>query len=595
LYCRAGGRLGGLGTPDDPKGGDFAMAGKALNKLLHGLRELAGEHEEAALTDGALLAAYVASRDQSAFADIVRRHGPMVLGVCRRILRNDADSEDAFQATFLVLVRKAGAIRQRQLLGNWLYGVAHNTALKAKAMIRKRQQKESEAGATARAQSAGAVWQRLQELLDAEMSVLSDKYRAAIVLCDLEGKSIKEAARQLGWPQGTLATRLARGRALLARRLAGHGLALSAGALATLLCDSAASASVPPLLAAGTVSAASGYYAGAVSGLVPGHVVALAENVLSSMPHARRRLIAALLVMTSMLACAGGLFAYFNGETDPVPPRSAGVSIRPRDVALGSDTAPPDLVKPSLSPLRPGWKVGESYFYSIQMEAKLKTGAATFTRVGRFGAGSHDAASRLQDRSDLLAEAANQDGTSNCLAMQYDYPTGVKPEGPVDSLSSVGDGYLSFAAGLLAMLTTWPATGDQPTWENKSDCVWRESVPVDPRRKFPRKTTLYPAEETSFYALAKQPGDWIVIHKTYSLQTQKQMDGKPFLRFEGTGKIMFDVKLGLTRTMEFSGVLSQAGVEDVPVSVSYRLLEGEERTKAMKDREEWLKTNAQQK
>src|SRR5262249_11269762 len=152
------------------------------------------------------------------FEALMHRHGPMVFGVCRRILRNETDAEDAFQATFLVFVRQAASIRSRNTVSSWLYSVAHNTALKAKAMNHKRRVKERESGIVPKEESRAEVWQELQVLLDAELSKLLDKYRVPIVLCDLEGKTINEAARQLGWPQGTLATRLTRGRAQLAKR-----------------------------------------------------------------------------------------------------------------------------------------------------------------------------------------------------------------------------------------------------------------------------------------------------------------------------------------------------------------------------------------
>src|SRR5216683_5726004 len=118
------------------------MATHAMNRVIWHLRRAALRQDGAGLTDSELLEQYVTRRDEAAFEALVRRHGPMVLGVCRRVLRNQADAEDAFQATFLVLVRRAASIRSRSTLSNWLYGVAHNTALKAKAMNSKRRTKE---------------------------------------------------------------------------------------------------------------------------------------------------------------------------------------------------------------------------------------------------------------------------------------------------------------------------------------------------------------------------------------------------------------------------------------------------------------------
>ena len=155
-----------------------------------------------------------ASKDEAAFEALVRRHGPMVLGVCRRVLRNHHDAEDAFQATFLVLVRKAASIVPREMVANWLYGVAYRTALKARSMIARQRVRERQVTEMPEPEAAEPddCWRDLQPLLDQELSRLPDKYRVPIVLCDLEGKTGKEAARQLGWPEGTVASRLARGR-----------------------------------------------------------------------------------------------------------------------------------------------------------------------------------------------------------------------------------------------------------------------------------------------------------------------------------------------------------------------------------------------
>src|SRR5256885_3564289 len=133
------------------------------------------------LTDGELLECFIQRRDESAFEGLLHRHGPMVLGVCRRTLRNEADAEDAFQATFLVLVRKAPSIRPRNMVGNWLYGVAHSTALKARAMNLKRSTKEREAAAHSKTGDLAVDSEQLQAHLDRELKGLPGIYRAAIV------------------------------------------------------------------------------------------------------------------------------------------------------------------------------------------------------------------------------------------------------------------------------------------------------------------------------------------------------------------------------------------------------------------------------
>jgi RNA polymerase sigma factor (sigma-70 family) len=260
------------------------MALTAVNEALRHVRQVALRQEAAERTDGELLKAYLRGGDEAAFEALVRRHGAMVLGVCRRVLRNDADAEDAFQATFLVLVKKAASIRSPGAVSNWLYGVAHTTALKAKAMNRKRQTREREAASIPKQQACEEVWRAVQALLDAEMASLPEKYRVPIVLCDLESSTIKDAARQLGWPQGTVATRLARGRALLARRLARHGIVVSAGTLIAALSHGAASAGVPPGLVHAAVKTA-GLSAGGplAAGLVSAKIVALSHGVMQAM------------------------------------------------------------------------------------------------------------------------------------------------------------------------------------------------------------------------------------------------------------------------------------------------------------------------
>src|SRR5260370_39770902 len=228
-----------------------------LNGVIRHLRRAVFLRGVQDLTDGQLLDRYIVHREETAFESLVRRHGPMVLGVCRRILRHHHDVEDAFQATFLVLVRKAASIRPKEMVANWLYGVAHNTALKARALAMKRQMMEKQVSETPEPQ----VKQRdqngdLQRLLDQELSALPEKYRILVVLCDLEGKTRKEAAEQLGWPEGTVSGRLARARVMLANRVTRYGLVLSGGSLALVLSGKAASASVPAALMVSTANAA---------------------------------------------------------------------------------------------------------------------------------------------------------------------------------------------------------------------------------------------------------------------------------------------------------------------------------------------------
>jgi RNA polymerase sigma-70 factor (ECF subfamily) len=303
------------------------MATQPLNHIVRQLRRAAAPPDD--VTDGHLLESFVTRRDEAAFEALVRRHGPMVLGVCRRVLRHEADAEDAFQVTFLVLARKAASVKPRALVGNWLYGVAHNTARRVREMNGKRRAKERSAARTEQSQDSEQTYHQLQGLLDEALSRLPDKYRTPIVLCELEGKPIKEAARQLGWPQGTLATRLSRGRRLLARRLARHGLPLSAGVLA--LAEGGASAAVPPALTNLTVKAATGLAAGrAAAGLVTSRVAALTEGVLRTMLMTKLKS-AVAVVLAVVLAGGAGLLGYQTLMAGPGDTAPAAQAPKPAD------------------------------------------------------------------------------------------------------------------------------------------------------------------------------------------------------------------------------------------------------------------------
>jgi RNA polymerase sigma factor (sigma-70 family) len=246
------------------------------------------------LSDRELLDALVARRDESAFEALVRRHGPMVLAVCRRVLHNLHDAEDAFQATFLVLIRKATSIRQREAIASWLCGVAYRTARKAQVMNAKRHVREREAGVRPRAEEAPPDVD-----LDALLQALPEKYRGPVVLCELEGRSRKEAAHQLGLPEGTLSSRLATARKLLARRLRRRG-----GALAS---TAPLAASVPVLLVATTVKAAGQVLAGReMTGIVSAKVVALTEGVIKAMFATKLKALATALIVLGGLALGTG-------------------------------------------------------------------------------------------------------------------------------------------------------------------------------------------------------------------------------------------------------------------------------------------------
>jgi RNA polymerase sigma factor (sigma-70 family) len=298
------------GGPPSDTGMD--MATSQTSEVIQHLRRMLLPRDGAGRTDGQLLEDYLNRRDEAALTALVRRHGPMVWGVCRRVLRGYHDAEDAFQATFLVLVRKAASIASRELLANWLYGVAHQTALNARAMVARRKERERRVAEMPEPAIAEQdLWGDLQPLLDEELSRLPNKYRAVIELCDLEGKTRQEAARQLSLPEGTVAGQLARARVMLAKRLAQRGVALSGGALGVVLAQHGASAALPPSLMSSTINAASVYAAGqaAAAGVISAEVAALAEGVLKAMLVSKLKIATAVLLV--VLACVGGGTAVF--------------------------------------------------------------------------------------------------------------------------------------------------------------------------------------------------------------------------------------------------------------------------------------------
>jgi RNA polymerase sigma factor (sigma-70 family) len=257
-----------------------------MKMILHSLRRTMLRTAGAEVSDAQLLGDFLERGEEDAFAALLRRHGPMVMGVCRRLLRHHHDAEDAFQATFLVLARKARTIMPREMLSNWLYGVAYRTALEARRVCARHRAREQPVADPPERQGRGPEdMSDLRQILDRELSALPDRYRVLLVLCELEGKSRKEASQLLGLPAGTLSSRLARGKQLLAKRLRRHGLALSGGLAATLLCNGKALAHVPGALAASTAKAATLAAAGraGAAGLVPTQVTALMEGVLKTM------------------------------------------------------------------------------------------------------------------------------------------------------------------------------------------------------------------------------------------------------------------------------------------------------------------------
>jgi RNA polymerase sigma factor (sigma-70 family) len=285
-------------------------------RLTEAIRHLAADDPA---TDADLLGAFVRTRDPAAFETIVRRHGPMVLGVCRRLLGHH-DAEDAFQATFLVLARRAATIIPRVRLAGWLYGVAYRTALEGRRMAGRRRAHEAPLTESVQpAVESDTPATDLSALLDRELSRLPDRLRLPVVLCDLEGRTRRQAARQLCIPDGTLSNRLAAARRLLAKRLASRGLSLPSGGLALFLAREGTSF-VPSNLLANTLRAA------IVQTGASAAVSALTREVEKAMFLTKLKVLTAVVVAAALAAGAGlwggsGVTAGQPAKTkSPTPP-----------------------------------------------------------------------------------------------------------------------------------------------------------------------------------------------------------------------------------------------------------------------------------
>jgi RNA polymerase sigma factor (sigma-70 family) len=280
------------------------VAETRLRRVLRYVQHHLGVAAQDGVTDGDLLARFAATRDEDAFATLLDRHGPMVAGVCRRLLGHDQDTEDVVQAAFLVLARKAGSIRKRESVGSWLYGVARRLALRCRAQRALRAARER-AAVPAPAPSMAAAWEALQDALDEELQRLPERYRAPLILCYLEGQTHEEVSRQFGCPLGTVRSRVARGRDLLRTRLTRRGLTLSAAGFATTLAAGTAPAALSPTLA-NTTFAAVHCWVGQdpAAGAASPRVLALVDEVLRSMWIAKLKTVAALAL--AVLVLAGG-------------------------------------------------------------------------------------------------------------------------------------------------------------------------------------------------------------------------------------------------------------------------------------------------
>jgi RNA polymerase sigma factor (sigma-70 family) len=306
------------------------MASPSPAGILRYIRHLVPSDGGGQHGDRDLLEQFIARHDEAAFAALLARHGPLVLAVCRQVLRDAHDAEDAFQATFLILARKAASIRRQESLAAWLHRVALNVARSARAGTARRCALERQAALLPRpvadADDGSPDW---QPLLHEEVSRLPAKYRVPVVLCYLEGKTHAQTAHHLGWPLGTVKGRLARARDLLRTRLVRRGVALSAGGLAVLLSRSAAEAAVPDLLAQATAQAS-------LAGGASASVMILAQGVVREMFLTQIKTAGLAVLAVAALGTGGAMLAYRTWAAGPAgsPPLA--------EEAKMPDPAPPE-------------------------------------------------------------------------------------------------------------------------------------------------------------------------------------------------------------------------------------------------------------
>jgi len=316
-----------------------------LDTILRHLRHRLGGQPAGDLGGDQLLQRFAASHDETAFTALVLRHGPLVWSVCRRILEVEHDAEDAFQATFLVLVRKAARIRKQASVSSWLYGVASRIALKARGQAVRRRDQEARAETGPRTDPAAeASGREVRTVLDEELGRLPERYRAPVVLCYFEGKSKGEAAQHLGWKVGTVSSRLARASDLLRDRLTRRGITLSSGSALVLLAEETAPAAAPAGLVASTVKVAILVAAG--EGLA---VSALAKGVLQALTGSKLKMLTAALVFAGLAAVGVGFLVHQapaeqrrneGADQADLAPKAA----EPARPDLHGDPLPPDVL-----------------------------------------------------------------------------------------------------------------------------------------------------------------------------------------------------------------------------------------------------------
>jgi RNA polymerase sigma factor (sigma-70 family) len=299
------------------------MAGTRPAQVFQYLRTLLSARGTDPSSDEQLLQRFVDQRDEAAFTALLQRHGPVVLGVCRRLLADPHDVEDAFQATFLVLARRAGAVARRERVGSWLFGVAYRIAARLRGqVVRRRVRQRQLSDSPAREEQPEIVGREARGILDEEVQRLPEKYRTPFILCHLRGLTQEEAAHELGCPKGTVASRVMRACQRLRARLSRRDLTIPPTLFGTLLGAEVAEAALPGALAGATVTAACAFASGRheATGAASARVLMLCRKNLEELMLARIKHVVAA-VLTVVVAGTGAVLAY--QARPPVPPEAA--------------------------------------------------------------------------------------------------------------------------------------------------------------------------------------------------------------------------------------------------------------------------------
>jgi RNA polymerase sigma factor (sigma-70 family) len=392
------------------------MPRSAASPILHMIRRVAEDRQLKELPDQDLLRSFLTGRDEAAFGVLLRRHGSMVLHVCRNVLGNEQDAEDAFQATFLIFAQKGGAIRKRSSIGSWLHGVAYRTAIKARARSAARQVHEAQIRASMPV-ADDVTWREVQQLVHAELNRLPERYRTPLVYCYLEGKTQDEAALLIGVCKATVKKRLERGRSLLRARLVRQGLGPAAILTAAAWPAATAQAAVSLVLADSTIKAASFVGAGqaATADIVSPSVISLTEGVLKAMFLTKIKLVSAVALAVIVSAGVAGLsFQASAQQSQPIirPQDPNGQAERPLPRVNRSVADELDALHLEIEALRKEIRATRERVKALETERGQKQKAAPLSAIQR---GVRGTANPLNDVEGPIADVSvgQQLGTAN--------------------------------------------------------------------------------------------------------------------------------------------------------------------------------------